>query len=293
MKRIAILLVVGLACLFAQTARADADSDCKESNAYNSVLSLFLIDPTTPFSDSTANRLHTGVRTALQLDSVAGNVQVYMMGAKDYEARLIYSGCIPAKGTVSQPREKEAPPQKTLKEHLLPGNPYKKRQQIKKSTVAEKLNYMQNTVTSIEEAIDSNIVDTKTTCLIHDFGHIMHDQSPGEKDVNVFFFTDLLDTELSKMLSKKMPESSFKELGIKKAKEYKNDSGLLQGGRMNIIVWGVGRNEPSAHSTLTHDAVAKLETFWRTYLTESYGEKKTIRLSFTMDFPNTQQSKKQ
>ena len=293
MKRTATLLVVTLVCLFAQTAHADADSDCKASDAYGKVLSLFLIDPTTPFSDSTANRLHTGVRTALLSDSVAGNVQVYMMGAKDYEARLIYSGCIPAKGTASQPKEKEAPPQKSLKEHFLPGNPYRKQPQIKKSTVADKLNYMQKTVTSIEEAIDSNIVDTKTTCLIHDFGHIMHDQSPGEKDVNVFFFTDLLDTELSKMLSKKMPDSSFKELGIKKAKEYKNDSGILKGGAMNIYVWGVGRNEPSAHSTLTHDAVEKLETFWRTYLTECFGAKKAMYVSFTMDFPATLQPKKQ
>ena len=288
MKHFIALFVLATLFIAGKAVYANVYNDCKANDRYNEVLNLFLIDPTTPFSDTTHDRLHSGIRAALWDKTINGNVQVYMMGPDNYSAKLIYRGCIPQKETVvtTEPAAASSPP-KSLWRFFFP-NPYKdeeKELNDTQSPALEYLAYMKKTVAAIESAIDKNTVDSKTTCLIHDFANILHDQVREERDINIFFFTDLLDTELSKMLKKKLPVSSFAEYGIKKGKEYKGMARLTPGGEINIYAWGVGRDESTPKATLTKDEVDKLKKFWDAFFHECYGSVKSPHIDFSMDFP--------
>lgn len=288
MKHFIALFVLATLFIAGKAAYANVYNDCKANDRYNEVLNLFLIDPTTPFSDTTHDRLHSGIRAALWDKTINGNVQVYMMGPDNYSAKLIYRGCIPQKETVvtTEPAAASSPP-KSLWRFFFP-NPYKdeeKELNDTQSPALEYLAYMKKTVAAIESAIDKNTVDSKTTCLIHDFANILHDQVREERDINIFFFTDLLDTELSKMLKKKLPISSFAEYGVKKGKECKGMARLTPGGEINIYAWGVGRDESTPKATLTKDEVDKLKKFWDAFFQECCGSVKSPHINFSMDFP--------
>ncbi len=275
---------------------------CKQQESYKNTTTIILLDRTTKLSPTSKDMFLKGVYVALLSKYVAGRLLVYEVRANDFETTLIMSDCLidykkdydaeaghPGAGDAS--KEAEHFTDRILKK-LFPdnaaGNSLEKLE--KKERVIAYNNKVrrsrEKSLTTIKTYIDTNITETKKTTIITELARILHENISDNSTIRLLVFSDLEDSRLTPFLKKK--ERNWKEAGIAEGNRlrglYPVSSRVKS---LQVIFWGVGRDEASPTVTLTPEDLDHLKVYWTACLQTLTGDTGSrVTPVFRCEFPS-------
>lgn len=262
---------------------------CSDSSHSSNNVNILIIDMTTELNDFSKSKLDAGIHRIVMRNDVNGILQVYLVGPKDYTIELIYENCLPAFHSGAKANGDNANKKSILEriiENIIPSA--SNRDKVKTNDSSNVVSIRTEINKAITNKAYSHGKKCDSTCLLNDIIHVISDRRPGYAQINVFCFTDLEDSKLSRMIKNNIPDDQWQKEAMKDSQKYKIHTEKLNPRKESIVFefWGCGRSEDIKQGTLDKTNVDKLKKYWSTFLNNSLGEHfSNIVVNFYLDYP--------
>lgn len=264
---------------------------CKETVLYSDLINIIIYDGTTSLSDKAKTQFENGINSIAMDQNTNGRIQLFVVGPEDFTIEKKVDTCLPPMKTNSSHDEKNPPQQNkgllsSLTDVFIPSAPSRDKQK-ENSTLSPTMQRAGIAQSLLKSALFSSSKHQRT-CLINDLVHVVEDRPQNYRSIRVFCFTDLEDTILSDHLKRKSNIATFRNEATRQAQRHAatipyNDN---QKPNIDILFWGVGRNEDPNKLSLAKDDLEKLKTFWSVFLAEVFKSNfSNVRVSFFSEYP--------